>query len=48
MGGGGVPPVFLRKTTLTILGSTGESVLMESEIVRVVSPSTNEISEIIR
>ena len=40
--------VILRETTLTISDWTGEPVSMESEIVRVVSLSTTEISEITR
>ena len=40
--------VVLRETTLTVSVSTGEAVLMESEIVREVSLNTSEISEIIR
>ena len=37
-----------RTTTLTITDSTGDPVSMESEIARVVSLSTTEISEITR
>ena len=40
--------VVLRETTLTISDLTSEPVSKESEIVRVVSLSTAEISEIIR
>ena len=40
--------VVPRESTLTISVSTGQSVSMESEIVRVVSLSTTEISEIRR
>ena len=40
--------VILRETTLTISLSTGELVSMESEIVRVVSPSAMGISEMTR
>ena len=36
----------LGETTLTVLMLTGETISMESEIVRVVSPSTTEILEI--
>ena len=37
----------LRETTLTISDSTGTCSPFETEIVRVVSPSTTEITEII-
>ena len=40
--------VVLRETNLTIPVSTGEPVSLESEIVRVTSLSTTEISEITR
>ena len=40
--------VVRRKTTLTISVSTSEPVCMVSEIVRMVSLSTTEISEITR
>ena len=40
--------VVLTETTLTISDSTGETVSMESDIVRVVSLSTTEISEVAR
>ena len=40
--------VVLRKTILIILVSAGEPVSMESEILRVVSLSTTEISEMTR
>ena len=40
--------VVLQETTLTISVSTGELVSMETEIVRVVSLSSTEISEITR
>ena len=40
--------IALRETTLTISDTTGKTVLVESEIMRVVSLSTTEISEITR
>ena len=40
--------VILMETALTILVSAGDPVLMESEIVRVASLITTEISEITR
>ena len=40
--------VVLRETTLTFLDAIGDTVSTESEIVRVVSLSTTEISEITR
>ena len=40
--------IVLRETTLTFSVSTGEIVSMESQVVRVVSLSTTEISEITR
>ena len=40
--------VELRETTLTISDSTGAPVSIESEIMRVVSLSTTEITEITR
>ena len=40
--------LVLRETTLTISDSTGETVSLQYEIVKVVSFSTTEISEITR